>query len=650
MIIRTDSALQLLRKSLSKATRIAFDVETTGVEAMTCQLVGFSVGWEIVGGVVTAYVPLIHKEPVTCLSASPHWTPQPDQRPDVWKWELIAGQVSLAAAHEFLHWLVLECTVPLFMHNARFEWIVLKQMGLEIPSARIYDTMILASVYDTTRYHGLKDLLRDWLGKEMEDIAVLLAYKVGNRNCSRTFDLVSLQQAEVYTHKDVAYLFALWDYCLERMDDATKDVYTFIEQPLIAVCSRMQWAGVPVDWDSLLIYRNKLSDAMQAAVAVVQAIGIQHTGESVWINSGQQLTWLYRKMNVDLGAMGVPLVGKAGSQFYSIAGDYLRVVLDNTTGDAHQVAQAVIEYKQRSKILSTYVDPYLNYYRNKATGRVHGTFDQRGTITGRMSSYNPNMQNIPGMEVGGSYFRSSIVAPAGYTMVSIDYSQIEPRVLASVCMDAGMRRAFLQGQDIYKATAAALFGVAIQAVTKEQRSIGKVCTLAAIYGSGPGTMVWQSGCSWSEAESHLKHFFRIYPAISKYHQKLMEGVRQDGYVSTLFGRRRYLDKENPPYTVVVNTPIQGTAADILKLTMLSLSEYCEKHGVQMIMSIHDEIVFLVPDNQMARVQDLADLMESAAEDRLNVPLLVEVQSGPNWQDMQPMTICHRSPCPYMEIL
>lgn len=641
MIVRTKLGLNKVRESLQKSSRIAFDVETTGVNPMICELVGFSVGWDIEGQICSAYVPIRHKEPLEYITPYSTWLPTPKQRPDVWVWQIENGQVSVDDALEFLAWLTGVCEAPLLMHNARYEWIVLKQLGMEIPSSRIWDTMILASMYDPTRQHGLKDLLRDWLGKEMVDLQSLLAYKIGNRNASRTFDYLPIQQAAEYACKDVAHLIELWDYCWNRMDESTRQVYSQIEQPLVAVCARMQWLGVPIDRPFLEEYQNHLAEAMDAAIRVVKGMGLKYTGKEVWVNSGMQLSWLYSKMGVNLSDFGIPLVGREGSKFHSIAYEYLEIIVARTQGDAHLVASAVLEYKQRSKIMSSFVEPYLAYHIDSTTGRVHGTFDQRGTVTGRLSSYSPNMQQIPGMEVGGYSFRQAIVAPPGYLMVSIDYSQIEPRVLASLSNDPGLIHAFLDDQDVYKATAAALFNERIEDVTDEQRSIGKVCVLAAMYGSGPGNMVWQTGCSWSEANLYMDRFFTVYSQIRPFHERLMAEVRMNGYVSTMFGRRRFLDKNYPPYTVVVNTPVQGSAADLLKRAMYDLSIYCLSAGIDMVMSIHDEIVFLIKDSEVENVQNLVDIMENVDRGLLSVPLAVKVKIGKNWQEMVTMSAIHR---------
>jgi DNA polymerase-1 len=198
----------------------------------------------------------------------------------------------------------------------------------------------------------------------------------------------------------------------------------------------------------------------------------------------------------------------------------------------------------------------------------------------------------------------------------------------------------VKGHDFYKATAGQLFGVPVEEVTYEQRSSAKICVLAALYGSGPGTIMWQAGLDWNTAKGILERFFQVYSCIRPFHEKLMDIARTTGYVSTLGGRRRKIDQTDPPYTIVINTPIQGSAADILKVAMQRLSVYTLNTGIQMVISIHDEIVFLVPDDDMWRVQELANIMEAAGQEWVSVPLWVDVAVGPNWQDMQDYTIEH----------
>lgn len=631
MLCQTEQQLEKVKSSLSKASRIAFDVETTSVYSMDAELVAVQVGWEIAGSVAVAYIPVGHKVPTQPKAG--HTPGAPEWYPDGWEWALVAPQVSMQAMVEFLAWLLFESEADLYIHNARYEWVVLKQMGLEIPGHRIVDTMIVAAAYDSSRHHGLKELVKDWLGVEMQNIDLLLKYKLGNKNMWRTFDQVPLTTAVPYGEADVAHLFALHDYCWNRLSQQQRKVYMEIEKPLVEVCAFMQWQGVPVDREFLTMYQGVLHTEMGKQVEIVKAIGMAVVGWEVWLNSDQQMSALFEKLGVPFVELGIGQVGREGGKYWSMTLSNLHTIAVKCGGVAKVAAEASATYRQYAKQSGTYVSAYLNYHINKITGRVHGTLDQRGTVTGRLSSYGPNLQNLATAPVGGYAFRDAIRAPQGYKLVSIDYSQIEPRVLASVCGDSNMIQAFLDGHDFYKAASSALFNIPIEEVTSAQRSVGKTCTLAAIYGSGPGNMVYQTGCTWNEARSHMERFFSQYSRIRLYHEYLMDQVRNSGYVETLLGRQRALNRADPPYTVVVNTPIQGTAADLIKLAMRQVYDYCRQSPakLEMILSVHDEIVFLIPEQSLHLIQDLVDIMEGVGQPYISVPLRVEAVIGDTWQ-------------------
>jgi DNA polymerase-1 len=333
---------------------------------------------------------------------------------------------------------------------------------------------------------------------------------------------------------------------------------------------------------------------------------------------------------------------RIASGHYSTAAD----VLDNLrAGDQTGIIAAIIESRELTKLKGTYVDA-LPQLINPETGRIHTSFSQTGAITGRLASSNPNLQNIPIRSEVGQQIRRGFVTDPGWTFLSADYSQVELRILAHISQDETLLRAFRENQDIHTATAAAVYGIPVEQVTKNQRRFAKVVNFGLIYGMGPFRLARESGLTLGEAETYVKRYFQQFPGIERYLEQTRQKARTDGYVETLFGRRRYFPVYKSAMSAAnrqavqradresVNHPIQGTAADIIKIAMIRLHQDLKaRHRARLLLQVHDELLLEVPQEELDEVRSLTiDIMCDAFE--LDAPLKVEAEVGANWLELK----------------
>jgi DNA polymerase-1 len=404
-----------------------------------------------------------------------------------------------------------------------------------------------------------------------------------------------------------------------------------IEMPLMPVLAGMEMTGVLLD----LPFFKKLSEELTQRMADIEKQVYEAVGKPFNINSTQQLSdILFDHLRLEPPDRG----RKTTSGHYSTSGD----VLDALSGK-HPVVDWVIEHRELSKLKSTYVDA-LPAAVDAKTGRVHTSYSQIGAVTGRLSSSNPNLQNIPIRTEEGRRVRNGFIAAQGNVLLSVDYSQIELRIVAHMAQDQAMLDAFRAGQDIHAATAAAIYNVPLDKVTKEMRRHAKAINFGLIYGMSAFGLTRSTELTLAEADEFVKAYFTQFPGIKKYLDGIRRQAARDGYVETLLGRRRYFPAlqgrinavmKNREEREAINAPIQGTAADIMKIAMLRIPPALKQAGLraQMLLQVHDELVLEVPKEQLEKTVGLVkDVMGSAY--KLDIPLSTEARSGPNWGEMK----------------
>jgi DNA polymerase-1 len=409
-------------------------------------------------------------------------------------------------------------------------------------------------------------------------------------------------------------------------------LFAEVEMPLVPVLTSMERAGVKLDLDYLHDMSKELARRLDELKTGIYDI----VGHSFNIGSTQQLS------DALFVTLGLPTKGmrKTKSGHYSTAAD----VLERLKG-AHPAIDLILEQRELSKLQTTYVDA-LPQLVNPATGRVHTSFKQTGTVTGRISSRNPNLQNIPVRTEQGRQVRRAFVAKEGCLLLAADYSQVELRVLAHISQDPGLLEAFRQGEDIHRTTAAAVYNVPPAEVTYDRRRVAKTANFAMIYGSSAYGLAQQTGLTPDEAAQFMETYFARFPAVQAYIQATKEQAAQKGYVETLLGRRRYFPElargskartgqRRAAERMAINAPIQGSAADIIKIAMIRLHQALRDRKLRsrMILQVHDELVLEVPEEEVDAVSPLvAEIMEGAFA--LDAPLKVDMKVGPNWLEME----------------
>ncbi len=605
LLVTTAPALIGVAEQLAAAAMIAFDTETTGVDPQQADLVGLAVAW----GPDThqaAYIPLGHAD----TAGLP--------------WETVAATLRPVLA---------DPKIVKAAHNASYDLGVLRRYGLHV-QGDLVDTMIAAWLLDpSNRGLGLKDLAWTRLKVEMTPIAGL----IGSGKSQITMDRVPAAAAASYAAADAAMTLRLAQVLLPEVEQkGLMSLFRDIEMPLVPVLVDMEAAGVKLDVSVLRQMSGELTGRLRQLEMEIQKIA----GYAFNINSTQQLA------DVLFGKLGLPAEGlkKTQAGTYSTAAD----VLESLRGK-HEIVDLILEQRQLSKLLSTYVDA-LPTMVNPRTGRVHTSFNQTGAETGRLSSTNPNLQNIPVRTEVGREIRRAFVAETGWRLLSADYSQVELRILAHISGDEYLLAAFARGEDIHASAAAKVYGVPLNQVTKEQRAVAKMMNFATSYGVTAFGLAQRTGLSRTEAEQFMQRYFATYPGVKRYIEETRARAREQGYVETLLGRRRYFPVLKTTATTpqaynvrqaaeraAINHPIQGTAADIIKIAMIRLRQALIEGGYRsrMILQVHDELVLECPEAELAAVSRLVrETMEGAYE--LRAPLKVDVEVGPNWYEMEPV--------------
>lgn len=605
-IVDTEEALEALVSELDSPRGFTFDTETTAVDPMSADLVGLSFstvphsGW---------YVPTGHSE----------GRQLPRDR--------VLGALRLLLENE---------TIPKFAHNANYDMTVLKNHGIKVRGVA-FDTMIAAALLGR-RGIGLKQLALGELSIEMTELSAL----TGTGRSRISMDEVPIERAAQYAAADADVTGQLHPRFKQELDakDSTRPMQQ-VEMPLLPVLVRMQASGVSVDVPLFTRMSEELGDEM----ARIQDGMYQTVGHRFNLNSAQQLS------DVLFNQLRLPPTKKRQRGFATDASslENLRAMLDAGGGGgvdpkAYQVLDHILNYRQLSKIKSTYTDS-LPGLVNPGTRRIHTSYNQVGSATGRVSSNDPNIQNIPVRTELGNRVRTGFVARdwPEWTLLGADYSQIELRILAHFSRDPALLQAFHDGQDIHAATASLVYGVPVEEVDAEMRRIAKIMNFGVVYGISPYGISQQTGLAVDEGKAFIETYLGKYPGIRDYIDNIKASAKRQGYVETLMGRKRYLPEINSrnfvarsaAERVAINAPIQGTAADVIKLAMVKLQTRMDDMGLRslMIVQVHDELIFEVPAEELEDMRAMVrEIMPRALE--LAVPLEVDLKSGQNWGAME----------------
>ncbi len=619
VIIQDEKALANLVNRLNAASAISFDTETTSTDQMQAELVGISLSTD---GETGYYIPVGH-------------TPPPGAGQEPLLEEAALRQLSLEQVIAALRGPLTDPRIPKYGHNAKYDLIVLRRYGLDVTPIR-FDTMVAEWLCDPdSRNKGLKNLAWIRLGLEMTPITDL----IGSGKNQITMDRVSIPAAASYAAADAAVTFRLVAPLRAELEEKrVLKLYDDLEMPLLPVLADMEMAGIRLD----TAYLAQISAELSARLAALeQEIYDQAGGYGPFnINSPKQLN------DVLFGKLQLPAEGvRKTTHGLSTSADVLEDLRD-----LHPIVGLILEHRELTKLKGTYVDA-LPELVNPRTGRLHTSFNQTGTVTGRISSDNPNLQNIPVRTEQGRQIRRAFVAPEGHYLLSVDYSQVELRVLAHISQDPTLLEAFRQGQDIHRTTAATVYGIPFEAVTYDQRRFAKSVNFGLLYGMGAFRLARDSNLTLAQAEAFIQAYFERFPRVRAYLDETKRLAASQGYLETLLGRRRYFPELQASASSrasavarqraerqAINMPIQGTAADIMKLAMIQVQERLKagRYPARMLLQVHDELVLEVAEDALESVTRLViETMEGAFA--LDAPLRADARYGANWLDMQDFT-------------
>jgi DNA polymerase-1 len=579
---------------LDEADLIAFDTETTSLDPMQADLVGLSFA---VNGYEAIYIPVGHDYPGAPL------------------------QLDLETVLKALKPLLEAKSTKKVGQHIKYDMNVLSRYGIAVQGVA-FDTMLESYVFNSTgSRHDMDSLALKYLGHQTthyEDIAGKGAKQI-------TFNQVSIEDAGPYAAEDADITLRLHQHLWPRLqaEPALEKVLTDIEIPLIPVLARMEQAGVLIDGKLLLTQSSELARRM------LELEGQAHkaAGQPFNLGSPKQLQQiLFEKLEL-------PVIRKTPKGQPSTAEDVLRELADK-----YELPKLILEHRSISKLKSTYTDK-LPAQINPQTGRVHTSYHQAVAATGRLSSSSPNLQNIPIRTPQGRKIRQAFVAPPGNLILAADYSQIELRIMAHLSADKGLLKAFHDGVDIHRATAAEVFGESYEKVSDNQRRSAKAINFGLMYGMSAFGLGRQLDISRPEAQEYMDAYFSRYPGVQIFMEKTREQAREHGYVETLFGRRLYLPEINASNMMrrqgaeraAINAPMQGTAADIIKIAMLNVDDWLQtsQPGARLVMQVHDELVLEVQEAELNDVRDAVIKHMSAAAE-LDVPLVVDAGFGADW--------------------
>lgn len=591
--IRTASELQTLVSDLIKLPYIAFDTETTSLNIMDAQLVGISLSGHVGSGY---YIPTGHQE------ATP--------------------QLSQTQAFEILAPLLQDDSVLKIGHNIKYDLGVLHKYNVTINA--ITDTMLMSYILDGAKHgHGMDELAE----RHLQHTTIKYSDVVGTGKNQKTFDMVDIALATSYAAEDADITLQLFEYLAPRINqEHMATVYERIERPLIPVIQDMEITGIRVDQQLLFRLGQEFTNDMLKLERQIYEVA----GRSFNVGSPKQLG------EILFDELGLPAPKKTKTGGYVTDAD----VLEKLVEQGHILPKLILDWRELAKLKSTYVDGLLNSV-NKKTQRIHTSYSMALTSTGRLSSSDPNLQNIPVRTSKGRLIRRAFVPQPGYKIVSFDYSQIELRLLCHMADVPSLTKAFLNGNDIHTSTASEIFSIPLDQVNSELRRKAKAINFGIIYGISAFGLARQLDIPQSEAAQHIIHYFEKYPGIQAYMQHQKNYAQEHGYVKTLYGRKCFTpgiqDKNammrNFAERQAINAPLQGTNADIIKMAMAQIPPLLTQHNLngKMLLQVHDELVFEIPEQEVdSTVSVIKSCMEKIIY--LKVPLIVGVGIGDNWDE------------------
>lgn len=615
--VTSESQLQTWINKIHTAKLVAVDTETNALDPMSADLVGISFSLE---NSEACYIPLAHQHQVAGGENA-----QGDLFAEVsteLRWENVPNQLDKTSCLAQLKPLLENPNIQKIGQNIKYDLTIFANQGIQMQGIA-FDTMLESYVLNSTGRHNMDDLADRYLGHKtiaFEDLA-------GKGKNQLTFDQIPLAQAAEYAAEDADITMklhqTLWNE-LEKIPTLNQ-LFNEIELPLVPVLSRVERNGVLINREALAAQSVEIAERLTALEAQVH----QEAGEEFNLASTKQL------QEILFEKLGLPVIAKTPKGAPSTNEE----VLEELAQLGHLVPKLLMEHRGLAKLKSTYTDK-LPQMINSKTGRVHTSYHQAVTTTGRLSSSDPNLQNIPIRNEAGRRIRQAFIPREGFKIVAADYSQIELRIMAHLSGDKGLTTAFSEGKDIHRATAAEIFSISLEEVTSEQRRSAKAINFGLIYGMSSFGLSNQLGIGRKEAQQYMDLYFQRYPAVQTFMTDIQAKAKADGYVETLFGRRLYLPEINSSNAmrrkgaerVAINAPMQGTAADIIKRAMIALdAEIADNPDIQMIMQVHDELVFEVRSEKIEFYRQLIkQKMEAAAQ--LDVPLIVDVGVGENWDE------------------
>jgi len=593
-LVLSEDALERWLTGIEKAAIVSVDTETTGLDPMTAQLVGICLSIEPGSA---AYIPVAHD-----YAGAPE-------------------QLSREAVLERLKpWLESELMKKVGQ-NMKYDMHIFANHGVRVAGVA-HDTMLQSYVLESDRNHSMDSLALRHL-----DVKTISYDEVTGKGAARIpFTQVDVERAKDYAAEDADITLQLHRelYPAIARDEKLLSVYGSIEMPVMEILFAMERHGVLLDSDALNRQTRELTDRL----IILEKEVHKQAGQPFNLGSPKQL------QEILFVKHELPIIKKTPGGQPSTDEDVLqRLALD------HPLPKLILEYRALSKLKSTYTDK-LPRMVDPNTGRVHTNYAQAVANTGRLASNDPNLQNIPVRTPEGRRVREAFIAPQGCSIVSADYSQIELRIMAHLSQDEGLLKAFREGADVHSHTASEIFGIETEEVTSEQRRYAKVINFGLIYGMSAFGLASQLGVERSAAQQYIDRYFARYPGVAEYMQSTRESARERGYVETVFGRRLYLpeirasnhQRRQAAERAAINAPMQGTAADLIKLSMIAVNNWIatEKLDSRMVMQVHDELVLEVPDAELDQVSKrIPELMSGVAE--LDVPLVADVGEGSNWE-------------------
>ncbi|MEK7447984.1 MAG: DNA polymerase I, partial [Planctomycetota bacterium] len=599
-LIATPEALQKLTNNLKQVKEFAVDLETTGLNPLLAEIVGVAVAYE---EHQAFYIPVAH-----CYEGAPIQLPR----------QLVLEELREALEND---------RIKKIGQNIKFDLMILKRYGINLNG--VFEDVMLASylLNPLKRNHNLEEIARDYLGHQIityEDVTGTGRKQIG-------FDQVPVEQAKVYSAEDADAAFLLHNILKPRLvKEKLMDLFEQIEMPLVRVLADMEMSGIKIDKDFL----RGLSDEFSERLKITRQKIYELSEGEFNIDSPKQLqVILFERLKLP--------VQKRTKTGFSTDSDVLAVL-----APIHELPALILEYRSLAKLKSTYTDGFLELI-NPQTGRVHTSYNQSITATGRLSSKEPNLQNIPIRTDDGKKIRRAFIPEPGSIFISADYSQIELRILAHLSGDDVLVNAFKKGEDVHIHTAMEIFNVSADLVTTEMRRLAKTINFGIIYGMSAHGLSQELKINYEVAQEYIDHYFQKYQGVRSYLEGVIEESHRQGVVRTLFDRPRPLPDINSPNInsrnfaerTAVNSPIQGTAADIMKIAMIKIYQALnEAHlKTKMILQVHDELVFEVPPKEEKQILHLVKKeMEGCV--KLKVPLKIDLGRGLNWAEMEPVKL------------